>query len=49
MARHYCITCNQPIPNGQAHIRSQAFTQVAYCASCWVMRKHTTAFRQAAS
>jgi hypothetical protein len=35
VTRPTCHDCHQPIPNGQAHIRSACFVQVAYCASCW--------------
>jgi hypothetical protein len=39
MTRHQCIDCGAPIPNGQAHIRSRAFRQVAWCAACWATRR----------
>lgn len=38
MSRHTCKECGQPIPNGQAHIRSVVFRQVAWCGPCWDLR-----------
>jgi hypothetical protein len=46
--RHTCDDCWKPIPNGEAHVRSVAFSQVAYCASCWAMRKVATVLRRVA-
>lgn len=34
MIRLHCAECGEPIPNGQAHIRSRCFRQVALCAAC---------------
>jgi hypothetical protein len=43
------LTCGlQPIPNGQARIRSRAFRQVAFCGYCWAVRTILDAFRPAA-
>jgi RNase P subunit RPR2 len=39
MTRHSCKDCRQPIPNGQAHIRSRAFRQVAFCGCCMAIRQ----------
>jgi hypothetical protein len=39
MTRHACNDCRQAIPNGQAHIRSRAFRQVAFCGSCMAIRR----------
>ncbi len=38
MNRHQCRECGDPIPNGQAHIRSENFRQVAWCDFCWLVR-----------
>lgn len=48
MTRHACVECRQPIPNGQAHIRSRSFRQVAFCGYCWTMRTIAAVFRPAA-
>ena len=32
--RHRCVRCGQPIPNGEALIRSRLFVQVAWCRPC---------------
>jgi hypothetical protein len=34
-ARHACIDCGHPIPNGTAHTGSRLFEQVAWCEPCW--------------
>lgn len=34
MNRLTCCKCDQPIPNGKAHIRSRNFRQVALCDDC---------------
>lgn len=34
MTRHHCARCSERIPNGQAHLRSSLFRQVAYCDDC---------------
>ena len=39
MTRHTCSDCRLPIPNGQAHIRSRVFRQVAFCGTCWAVRR----------
>jgi hypothetical protein len=39
MTRHTCADCGQSIPNGQAHIRSSCFAQVALCGECLVRKK----------
>lgn len=38
MARYTCTDCQRPIENGQAHIRSVMFQQVAWCRVCWAIR-----------
>jgi hypothetical protein len=41
MNRHHCNDCDdcdEPIPNGQAHIRSVNFRQVAWCDFCHLVR-----------
>lgn len=48
MPRLTCMECHRPIPNGQAHIRSRAFRQVAFCGYCWSVRAIVAAFRAAA-
>jgi hypothetical protein len=30
-----CVNCQETVSRNQAHIRSVAFRQVAYCATCW--------------
>ena len=34
MTIHTCTDCGDQIPNGQAHIRSVSFRQVARCGFC---------------
>jgi RNase P subunit RPR2 len=43
-----CDTCTQPIANGQAHIRSRSFRQVAFCSYCWAVRRILAAVQRAA-
>lgn len=31
-----CVNCQSVIQRTQAHIRSVAFRQVAYCHTCWL-------------
>ena len=33
-----CVDCRQPIPHGQAHIRTRSFRQHALCGHCRTMR-----------
>lgn len=39
MIHHHCAECGESIPNGQAHIRSISFEQVAWCDLCWKIRE----------
>jgi hypothetical protein len=48
MSRHSCTVCHQPIPNGQAPIRSRSFRRVAFCGYCWAVRTILAAVKLAA-
>ena len=48
MSRLTCEECRQPIPNGQAHIRTRSFRQVAFCGYCLTVRTILTAVQHAA-
>jgi hypothetical protein len=47
MTRLTCTVCRQPIPNGQAHIRSRSSRQVAFCCYCWCVRTSLAAVQRA--
>ena len=49
MTRLTCEKCRRPIPNGQAHIRSRTFRQVAFCGYCWGVHTILAAVQHAAS
>lgn len=34
MSRYTCTDCHEPIPNGEAVIRSISFERVAFCSWC---------------
>jgi hypothetical protein len=37
MTHHHCVQCGDAIANGEGHIRSENFRQIAWCDLCWLL------------